>query len=270
MVIDFHAHVFPDNLAKRAVGILASTGNVKPNTDGTVNGLLDSMSKSNVDMAVSVPVLTKPTQFDSVLDFALNIKQSIYDVDRRIVPFCGIHPNCDDIEGKIKKIYDLGFKGIKIHPEYQDTFIDDEKYIKILKQAKSYGLITLTHAGADSAFLGREYRCTPKRVKKVLDAIGGYDKFVLAHYGGHKLYNDVCDYLADENVYLDTALILRLIDEQTFKMVLDKVGSDKILFATDSPWSSATNDIKILKSFGLDKEVEDKIFYKNALKLLNL
>ena len=47
-------------------------------------------------------------------------------------------------------------------------------------------------------------------------------------------------------------------------------GADKILFATDSPWSNAKCDIQKIKSFELDKETEDKIFYKNAVRLLGL
>ena len=43
-----------------------------------------------------------------------------------------------------------------------------------------------------------------------------------------------------------------------------------MLFATDCPWREIKDDVEILKSFNLDKEVEDKIFYKNAVKLLDL
>ena len=50
--------------------------------------------------------------------------------------------------------------------------------------------------------------------------------------------------------------------------MLDRHAEDKILFATDSPWQDIKTNVDAVRGFGLDKEIEDKIFYKNALKLL--
>ena len=36
----------------------------------------------------------------------------------------------------IQSLIDLGLKGVKIHPDYQETLIDDDGYIEILKCAK--------------------------------------------------------------------------------------------------------------------------------------
>ena len=76
--------------------------------------------------------------------------------------------------------------------------------------------------------------------------------------------------LCGKNVYFDTAFTLNDIDEQLFINIVNKHGDDKILFATDSPWRDIKEDSLILKSFNLSKETKDKIFYKNALKLLGI
>ena len=60
------------------------------------------------------------------------------------------------------------------------------------------------------------------------------------------------------------------IDKELFKKILSKHGDDKILFATDCPWRDIKDDVQIIKSFNLNKETEEKIFYKNALRLLGL
>ena len=70
--------------------------------------------------------------------------------------------------------------------------------------------------------------------------------------------------------YFDTAYILRFIGKEQFEKILRKHGEDRILFASDSPWSDIKNDVDILRSFNLEKSVEDKIFYRNAMKLLGL
>ena len=70
--------------------------------------------------------------------------------------------------------------------------------------------------------------------------------------------------------YFDTAYTLHEIDEKTFKDILYKHGDDRILFATDCPWRDVKEDLSILRSFNLGKETEEKILYKNAIKLLGI
>ena len=48
MVIDFHTHSFPDELADRAVGTLAHSGGIHNYLDGRVHSLTDSMKKAGV------------------------------------------------------------------------------------------------------------------------------------------------------------------------------------------------------------------------------
>ena len=76
--------------------------------------------------------------------------------------------------------------------------------------------------------------------------------------------------MAGEDVYFDTAYTLNDISENLFKKILKKHGEDKVLFATDCPWREIKEDLDILRSYNLDKDVEEKILYKNALKLLGI
>ena len=190
MVIDFHTHIFPDKIAGATINALSTNASIPPHSDGTLSGLLLQMAECGVDISVNLPVLTKARQFDSVLDFGLDLNQKSY-TGPRIIAFAGMHPDILDYEGALHKIKELGFLGIKLHPDYQGTFFDDERYIKILSVAKALDLITVTHAGLDGAFVGHPIKCTPCRVLKVLDALGGYDKLVLAHLGGNELLNEV-------------------------------------------------------------------------------
>lgn len=267
MIIDFHAHTFPDKIAERTINLLSKSGNIKPYASGTLDGLKSAISKANVDIAVNLPVLTNPLQFDSVFQYAKNINET-FKTEKTVISFAGIHPNVEDIKGKMRKIKEAGFLGIKIHPDYQNTFFDDDAYVEILKSAKDNDLIVVTHAGVDGAYVGEPIKCTPNRVVNVLNKIGGYEKLVLAHCGGNELFEDVFNVLAGKNIYFDTAFILDYINKETFINILEKHGEDKILFATDSPWRDIKKDVEIVKSLDLKKEVEDKIFYKNALRLL--
>lgn len=269
MVIDFHTHVFPDKIASKTVDYLAGKADIPPFSDGTVEGLMRRMEESNTSVAVNLPVLTKPSQFEGTNRFALQLNQAFSDNKRKIISFAGIHPACENIEEKMLWIAKNGFKGVKIHPDYQETFINDEGYIKILQCAKDYDLTVVTHSGVDAAYRGEDIHCSPELVLRVLDKVP-HEKFVLAHYGANEMLGDVFDMLCGQNIYFDTAYVLRFIEKEQFIKIMEKHGADRILFASDSPWSSIKNDIEIIKSFSLGNKNEEKIFSENAKKLLGI
>ncbi len=269
MIIDFHTHIFPDKIAHRTIAHLAETGNTRPYGDGTADGLIEKLSSAGADIAVALPVLTSPRQFDSVNAFAASINERYKDASPRIISFAGIHPDCEDIDGKMKLIADGGFLGVKIHPDYQGTFIDDEKYVKILECAREHDLIVVTHAGVDGAFRDREVCCTPKRVLRLLARVPNA-RLVLAHLGANEMAQDVLELLCGRNVYLDTSYVLKYTPREVFLEMLEKHGEDKILFATDCPWSGIAEDIEIIKSLSLNEDTEKKLLGENARKLLGI
>ena len=269
MIIDFHTHVFPDKIAPKTIDYLSEKGGIPPFSDGTVNGLIRRMKEAGVVISVTLPVVTNPTQFDSINRFARQINESVVNGMPRLISFAGIHPDCEDLEGKMEWIAQNGFLGVKIHPDYQETFIDDEKYIRIIKAAKKLDLIVVTHAGVDSGYRDREVRCTPERVKRVIDTVG-HSKLVLAHLGANEQFEEVYDLLCGCDVYFDTACVLRFVEEKTFRKILQKHGEDKLLFASDSPWSNMEQDVEILRSFSLGETAEQKILCENAKKLFRI
>ena len=205
MIIDFHTHVFPEKIAEATVALLAKKGNIPSFSDGTISGLLSRMKLAGVDVSVNLPVLTKPTQFDSILKFAISLNERFFACqgDERIISFAGMHPDMEDFEDKLAEIKKSGIKGIKIHPDYQGTFFDDEKYVRILREAKRLDLITVTHAGFDCAYPGEPIKCTPRRVMNLLDRIGGYDKLVLAEHIFDIILKSFCTlFYIEENIKL--------------------------------------------------------------------
>ncbi len=269
MIIDFHTHIFPDKIAKRTVEALSCGASIPAHSTGDFNGLIKSMEKNGIDISVNLPVLTKASQLDSVTSFAGEINKKAY-TGARIISFAGMHPDIEDCETALYDIKKKGFLGIKLHPDYQGTYFDDKKYIHILKIAKELDLITLTHSGFDGAYVGQPIKCTPDRVARVLDAIGGYGKLVLAHMGANELFDQFTDTLAGENVYIDTSYVLPFINSDRFSNIMEKHGADKILFASDSPWQDQGEMVRILKSYVSEPETLEKILYKNAKKLLGL
>lgn len=265
MIIDFHTHIFPDAIAAKTIAALGSKAGVSAATDGTLNGLFDSMNQAKVDLSVIMPVVTKPSQFEHINAFAKSVNEKY---DGKLLSFGGIHPDCEDYKGKLNEIKGMGLPGIKIHPDYQGVMIDDVRYMNIIEYANELGLIILTHAGIDIG-IPEPVHCPPDRMRKVLDAIKP-EKMVLAHFGGWKQWEEVYEYLAGENVYLDTAFTFGYIEQDMFLKVLEKHDHHKILFATDSPWSSAGKDIQAMRNLPLEQTVIEDMLSNNAKRLLDL
>ncbi len=263
MIIDFHTHIFPDALAAKTIPFLAQRSGIPAATDGTLNGLLHSMEQSGVDRSVILPVVTKPSQFDSINAYAKSINDQS---NGKVLSFGGIHPDCDDYKGKLDHIKALGLPGIKIHPDYQGVFIDDLRYMRIIEYANELGLIIVTHAGVDIG-LPEPVHCPPDKMRKILDEIHP-EKMILAHYGGWSQWEMVYEYLAGENVYFDTAFTFDYITEEMFLKIWEKHDHEKILFATDSPWGSMCKNISRVEELPLTLEEKEAIFSGNARKLL--
>ena len=88
MIVDFHTHVFPDKIASKTIEALSKMASIPPHADGTVDGLMGALEKSKTDIGIALPVLTKPTQFDSILNFAIDINARFSNESRKIIPFC--------------------------------------------------------------------------------------------------------------------------------------------------------------------------------------
>jgi len=269
MIIDFHTHIFPDRIAAPTIELLSQKAGIPAHTNGSVDGLLHAMERDGIDIAVTMPVLTNPLRFESVNRIAKEVNERFAEKDRRLISFAGIHPACEDLEGKMKWIRENGFLGVKLHPDYQETFINDPGYIRILECARELDLIVLTHAGVDVGYRDCPVRCPPTLALEVIRRVP-HAKFVLAHYGASEMHEEVLSLLCGEDVWFDTSFILRSISEELFRKILEKHGEDRILFGSDSPWSNMRGDVEILKSFSLNQTTEEKILCKNAKRLLGI
>ncbi len=276
MIIDFHTHVYPDKIAERTMEALGNVADVEAHTNGTLGGLLESMERSGTDISVILPVNTRKGQFDSITKFA----KSINDNHDNLISFGGIHPDDDDVFEKLSYLKDNGFKGIKIHPDYTETFIDDERYINIIAKAHKLGLLVITHAGKDPAY--STIHCPPDKGKYMLDRvreISPFDEpfFIFAHLGGNRLLSDVEKYLVGENCYIDISCSFSDLgnfsnaEDEDIIRVIKNHGADKILFATDCPWNDQKAYVERFRKLeGISDTEKNMIFSGNARKLLNI
>ena len=81
MLIDFHTHAFPPEIAERALRKLShDVGGVVPQTEGTLESLKKQMDEDGVDLSVVLAIATNPRQMHKVNDYAVRMDQ-----DERII-----------------------------------------------------------------------------------------------------------------------------------------------------------------------------------------
>ena len=262
MLIDFHTHCFPDKIAERAIEKLSFvSGGLTPYYNGTLGGLKDTMKAQGVDMSVVLNIATNAHQQASVNDFAASVNGD------GIVSFGSIFPDSEDALYELERIKSLGLKGVKLHPDYQGFFVDDDKMIPIYKKISSLGLITVFHAGLDYGF-APPYGATPERMER---ALKHFDSPVIAaHWGGIDSAEGVVRHLCGKDIYFDTSFGYSMLPKYYAEKILETHGTDKMLFGTDGPWHTAEMEFKLLNTLSISDEDMQKITHKNAQKLLNL
>lgn len=264
LIIDFHTHCFPDKIAEKAIEQLRlRSGITRPFHRGTVDSLLELQKSDGVDYSVVLNIATNPHQQTSVNNFAISLK----DVDG-IIPFGSVHPDSPDALSELERLKASGIKGVKLHPDYQCFFVDEEKMLPIYEKIGELGLITLFHCGYDIGY-PEPVHCTAEALAKVLPAFGGAP-VVAAHFGGIWSLPETRRHLAGKNVYFDTAYCYGTITPRYAKEIIDIHGADKILFGSDAPWNAPSQDIELIKCFGLTESEEKAVLGGNAQRLLGL
>ena len=272
MIIDFHTHSFPDELADRAVGRLAQSGGIPNYLDGRVSSIRQSMKKAGIDYSILLPVATKPSQHQTINEIAINTNETY--MESGIISFGAIHPDNDNYSDILKKLAKRNVPGIKLHPVFQRTNIDDTRYLNIISCAFDNDLIVSIHCGMDISFPG----CDEAGVERIANMIHQVEprKLILAHMGGWGMYNEVCEKLiGTPGVWLDTAFVLKnspdfyFLKKQKFVEMVRAHGSDHILFGTDSPWSDQSEALRLIRESGLNNEELDMILGENARQLLD-
>ena len=263
MLIDFHTHCFPEKIATKAIEKLSyASGGLKYHTDGTVEGLRQSMKDGGVDISVVLNIATNAHQQKSVNDFAAatNNRQDIF-------AFGSVFPDSEDALYELERIKSLGLKGVKLHPDYQGFNVDDPKMKPIYKKISQLRLITVFHAGFDYGF-APPYGATPEKLQK---ALSWFDSPVIAaHWGGVNCNQGVLDLLCGSDIYFDVSFGYSMLPRYYAEKIIEKHGTDKILFGTDTPWHTAEMEMRLLNNLALGDSDFEKITSGNAKKLLGI
>lgn len=262
MVIDFHTHAFPEKIANRAMARLSeNAGGVEPSFNGTVEGLKQHCKDSSIDKAVLLNIATNPKQQKNVNDFAISLVD-----DSMIIPFGSIHPESPDAFNELDRLKSAGILGIKLHPDYQHFFVNEDRMLPIYEKIADLGFVTVFHSGYDIGYPD-PLHCTPSALSEILPIFKG-NPVVAAHLGGYMVWHDVIEKLIGKNIYFDTSFMYNRIPPAWAKEIIISHGADKILFGSDVPWSNGKSELRFVNNMGLSDSQIAQILSENTIRIL--
>jgi len=262
-IIDFHTHAFPDALAERAMAqLLSETDAVHSFLDGKLSSLVASMNANGIEASVLCSIATKPSQFEPIFRWSREIASD------RIFPLASVHPQDSEAVEHIHQIAQAGLKGVKMHPYYQDFYLDDPHLYPLFEAIQAEDLLLTMHTGYDFAF-DRIDRATPKQIWDLVQRFPEM-KLVTTHLGAWEQWDDVQRYLLGKPIYMETSFSVEYLGPERVRQMLLDHPPEYILFGTDSPWTDQAKTIAAHESIDLPEEIKEKYFFENASNILAL
>ena len=123
-VINAHCHIYPEKIASKAVLGIRDFYDLDMSLNGRIDGLINDGSKVGVVHYLIHSVATTPKQVKSINEFISD------EVKKRPDLFTGfgtLHPDSDDIQGDFDYLLELGLKGVKIHPDFQQFALNEDR-----------------------------------------------------------------------------------------------------------------------------------------------
>lgn len=261
-IIDAHAHIYPERIAQKATDAIGVFYDIKMEMPaGTPEQLIEDGKRAGVSRYVVHSVATTAHQVRSINEF---IKKEI-DEHREFIGFMTLHQDLteDEVASEVDWCIKNGFKGVKLHPDFQKFYIDGEnaqKFYKIIGNR----LPILFHVG-DNRYDYSEPERVVKMAKKYPEV-----NFIAAHFGGYRCWDKAEIYKGLKNVYFDTCSSLAFIDANRAGEIIKLLGAERFFFATDFPMWDAEKELSRFNEINLTKEEREMIFSKNIKKLLKM
>ena len=259
-IIDIHTHIYPVALARRAMEVTGHENDDFKKLPIREN-LLARMREAGVDLSVNLPVVSKPQNQGEVNRFA---KES---ARKNIIPFGGLHPDCENVIEELEKLKDMEMAGIKFHPPFQKVHLEDPKYEEMWRKINELGFPVLIHMG--TARIVRPYDLYPSGIRKILKFAPDIP-IIMAHMGSFCMMKNPDEDLENlpENVFIDTAMSAELEDAGEFEKIVRQFGTKQVLYGCDFPYGSQKAAIERIKDSSFSDSEKEDMLWRNAAKIL--
>lgn len=234
MIFANHAHLFPTELRET----------------GDTAHLMEMLDACEIDKAVCFAPF--PDRFkESSLFCDKNVNRWLYEEIKnndRLVGFGTVDFDDDaaPIAQQVQQIKDLGFKGIKIHPAYQEIKVNGTKAYKAYQKAEELGLFISFHTGL------HWHRISDYQMLLFDDITWDFPNlnFSMEHVGGYGMFRlallVMCNNKKNPHTYAGLTSVepenghmgpWSLTDEE-LETIIYQTGEDRAMFGLDFPYKN--------------------------------
>lgn len=264
-----HAHVFPESV----------------NPAGTTGRLLRLLDACGIEQAVCfAPFSTqvKGTGLDQNRWLAGELAGQL-----RLVGFGTLDLARDDVAGQVKQIADLGFRGIKMHPNVQEFDILCPAAMEAYGAAQDLGLFITFHSGV------HHYRIAHYNVLKFDEVAYQFPdlRFSLEHVGGYSFYNEALAVITNNipfppvpgrkprvyggltSIFTPHYVRMWYMPPERMRELIAQAGAERLIFGLDFPYNLEDNTrmaVRTLSELGLSESQLAMILGDNLRQALGL
>lgn len=273
MIIDGHAHVYADQVARRIIDSFTAFHHMEPTGSlglGTAEDLQAGMKAAGIDYTVTAnfaPVKGIRKTNEWTLELSTQ-----YD---NLIPLISVCPGMPVDE--VTDYFRRGAKGIKMHTGIQEFEPSDRGLDPVYRFCEENHIPVTFHCGETSRVHMNEYS-EMSHILPVVKAFPGIP-FVLTHLAAGE--PETVLKAADEcpNAFFDTSITMtgehciHRIHNNIWENDLEtvslfrEIGCHRVTFGSDYPFGNPASDIRRIRSLPLMEEEKSMILGQNSFRL---
>jgi len=214
------------------------------------------LDEAGIDRGVVMTIVDAPEVNPDAIEL---IAEACAAYPDRLDAFARIHPWYGaEAEALLERAFELGFKGLKLHPVTTIAHPAGEDTLRLIRRAAAHSAPTLFHCGDEPL-------TTPLAVARAAAACP-HATIILGHMGGYFHVDEAID-VADRhpNIVLETSAMPY---PAKIREAVERIGPSRVLYASDGPACSPRIEVEKVRLAGLDAEAERLVLGENAARLL--
>ncbi len=252
-----HAHVFPQELRE----------------EGSLDNLLLYMDSCEIEGCVAFAPLARQVR-ELGLDPNVWLAEAVKRRPDRIIAFGTIDLGGSSFKSQVKKIHDLGMRGIKIHPPGQRTAILADALLEVYAEAEKRELFISFHTGPHRSRLASlrvldfdEIALRFPRLRFSLEHVGGYaglrEAVGVIQNNEHRPHTrGVGTVFAGLTTVFHPRWREYYLSPMMLEELVYRIGEDHIIFGLDFPYNDVNETkeaIKIINHLNISTAAKEKI-----------
>jgi predicted TIM-barrel fold metal-dependent hydrolase len=259
LIVDAHAHIYPEKIAERATKSVGDFYGVEMTGDGSARTYAADCEQAGINYSIVQSVALKPSNVTSINDFIASEAAA----NSSLIGFATMHQDFEDMAAEVERVIGLGLKGFKIHPDSQGVNVDDPRLMKLYELIEGRLPITI-HTG--------DYRYDFSHPRRVLEVLHSFPNLVVnaAHFGGWSIFDLALEYLEHEHCFMDVSSAAAWLGPRRTTELIEIYGPERILFGSDFPMFLPSIERERFNLNTLDNRARELVLGRSAERFLGL